>query len=230
MNAIMKTNTEKVVKDAEGKVLSVETRTDTQAIKKNEENEYVKMYTDKILDLIDDKLSNKQFKFIILLTKYVGYADVNDLNGGMIIKLDTRTKKEIQNKLGIQESYFYKTIKELKKKRLIKKIDKGYYQLNPFFFGKGYYEYRPSYKQGGIKDIRDTWDLDITEKAKKVENNINFIEYLKNDEDFCNGPMPSENEYAVRHDFTGNIKPDESILPDEDLESFEDIIPADYDY
>lgn len=230
--AIMTTNSQKVVKDTDGKVLSVETRTDTQTIKKNEENEYVKIYTDKILDLIDDELPNKQFKFIILLTKYVGYADVNDLHGGMIIKLDTRTKKEIQEKLEIQESYFYKTIKELEKRKLIKKIDKGYYQLNPFFFGKGYYEYRPNYKQGGIKDIRVTWYLDTTEKAKKVEDNLDVIAWVKDDEDFIvtkDCPLPSENEYSVRHVF-GDVEPDDPILPYEDLEPFENLIPTEDDY
>lgn len=183
--SIIKTDSEKIIQDANGNLISRETTTDTKTIKKNEEDTYIKIYTDR-LDSLPDGLTNGALRLLLQLTKYVSYADVKDLNGGMLIKLDKQTKEEIQSKLNIGKSYYYKHIKSLLEFGLLKEINRGCYQLNPFLFGKGYYEYRPTLKQGGIKDIRDNWHIPQAVKTKTIEDNMQTISLLEAEVDKCN--------------------------------------------
>lgn len=224
--AIMESKSETIITDSEGRVVATESRSDTQNIKRNEEGEYIKVYSDGIKRLLT--LSDKALKLLILLTKESDYADVTDTRagGGMTFKLDREVKEELQDILGIKERYMRKLIKELEDGTCIKKLKYNRYQLNPFIFGKGYYEYRPAYKQGGIKNIRDSWNnpQESEEKSRQIEDNLEVIAMVKDDEDFANMPLPSESEYAVKSAYLDNIDLQEDLTLDKRVSSLYNVL------
>lgn len=100
---IKESKSETIIKDSEGRVVATESRIDTQNIKRNDEGEYIKVYSSNIKRLLT--LSDKALKLLILLTKESDYADVMDIRagGGMTFKLDREVKEELQDMLGIKE-------------------------------------------------------------------------------------------------------------------------------
>lgn len=150
--------------DADGNIISSEVTVNSVNTHKNGEGDYVKIYTDK-LNLVKN-ISGDAFKLLITLCKYMSYADISDLEGGMLIKVDVETREKIQGELNIARSKFYKDFKALKDNNLVKSIKGNTYQINPLIIGKGFFEYRTSYKSGGIKDLREKWDKGL--KQEKV--------------------------------------------------------------
>lgn len=172
--AISTKTTETIIKDADGHIRSVETTVDSKNIHKSEEGDYIKIYAEGINNLPDD-LSLAAFRLLIQLANYASYADIKDTEGGMLIELTPTVCEEIKAKLKIKKSAFHKNLSNLVECKLIRQIRKSCYQLNPNLLGKGYYEYKPTYKQGGIKDIRQTWDEGFIEKTITVDDNSYVI-------------------------------------------------------
>jgi len=151
--------------------------TDSTNIHKNEEGYYTKIYDDG-LDSLPEQLTMAAFKFLIHLAKYASYADINDLEGGMLIKLDKATREELQEKLNIRRSVFYTNLKNLVDCDIIREIRQSCYQVNPNLLGKGYFEYNAKYNQGGIKDLREKWNGNLKQKtvaANDIKHTIGDI-------------------------------------------------------
>ncbi len=165
---IQKTYEKETTED--GIVTEREVITDSTNIHKNEEGTYIKIYYEK-LDNLPEKLTLASFRFLIFLSKYADYADINDKNGGMLIHINKSIRDELEEKLKIKKRTFYDNLKNLVECDLLKKVDSNLYQLNPFLLGKGYFEYKANYKQGGIKDLRENWNGALEGKAVTIDDN-----------------------------------------------------------
>lgn len=196
---IIKSTHEKEVRDENGLLVKRETTTDSTNIHKNEEGNYIKIYVDN-LDRLPENLTLSAFRFLMQLAKYAGYADINDLEGGMLVKLDAVTKEAIMNTLNIKIRTFYDNLKNLVKCNLIRKIANGCYQLNPNFLGKGYFEYKANYKQGGIKDLRENWNSGFKEKTVVVNDNRYTKGMLIDEIERINERLKETNDWKIKQD------------------------------
>lgn len=145
-------------KDEYGRVTESESIIRTVSIGRSGEPEYVKIYTNNF-KLIKD-LKNESLKIFLILCQHVGYADVSDKAGGQLVKIDKDIKEKIMNELDISLSTLSRGLADLKNHKLIKKIDGAIYQMNPFLVGRGFWEYRPSYRSGGVGDLRNDWNVE----------------------------------------------------------------------
>lgn len=175
---IIQNTYEKEIYKEDGTIIGREVTTDSVNIHKNEEGTYVKIYLEQ-LDNLPEELTLSAFRFLVQLAKYASYADINDLEGGMLVQLNTAIREEIQEKLNIKRSVFYTNLKNLVDCDLIREIKKSCYQLNPNLLGKGYYEYRATYKQGGIKDLRESWNGNLKQQTVTVDDNKHTVATIK---------------------------------------------------
>lgn len=98
-----------------------------------EEPQYIKLYLQDIMYLSD--MPKKYVAVTEALLKRVSYAGDED---GMCITLVPRTKKNICNELGWQTvASLDNAIQKLMKGKIIERVDRSVYRLNPWLFGKG---------------------------------------------------------------------------------------------
>lgn len=128
---ICQTQTE-ILDSETGEILQDET---TQTwVYKHDEPDYVKVYLNVIL--AERELNGEILTpFLHELLKRMTYA--NDLQNGQVIVLNSFVKKSICDKLNISDSTFTKNITKLCTNKLIARIGRGTYAVNPFIFGKG---------------------------------------------------------------------------------------------
>lgn len=159
-------------KDKYGHVLEITTNTKTVSVGRSTEPNFCKFYTDK-LDLLDN-VKDSSLRLLIHLLPYVDYADVTDLSGGQLIRLDKKAKEEITQKMKTSERTFFRSLKDLIENKIIKKIDSINYQINPFLVGCGFWIYKENYHSGGIGDLRNAWNeadgKRVVEKRYVVED------------------------------------------------------------
>lgn len=196
--AIMTTSKETITKDADGNILAYENNTDSQNIHKSDEGDFIKIYTE-ALDKLPDNVTLPAFRLLIQLAKYSNYADINDYEGGMIIQLTISVREEIQDKLKIQKSAFYKNMKNLIDNNLIREVKQSCYQLNPSILGKGYFEYKANYKQGGIKDLREYWKEGCKQRTVVIEDNRYVLSQLVSEVKSLNSKLY---HLKQKHDYT----------------------------
>lgn len=175
--AIMTTSTETIIKDEDGNIISSETNTDSQNIHKSDEGDFIKIYTES-LDKLPANLTVHAFRCLLQLAKYASYADINDLEGGMLIQLSPVIREDIQTILNIKKRTFQDDLKNLVDCNLLRQIRKNCYQLNPDVIGKGYFEYKANYKQGGIKDLREFWAGGCKKRIVTIEDNRYVLSQL----------------------------------------------------
>lgn len=166
--------------DADGILTGTEVTTDTVNIHKSDEGDFIKLYTE-ALDKLPADLTLAGFRLLLQLAKYASYADINDLEGGMLIQITATIREEIQQTLDIQKRAFYKYLKNLVDCNLLREVRQSCYQLNPSVVGKGYYEYKPSYKQGGINDLRIFWSGGCKQRIVVVDDNRMVASQIKNE-------------------------------------------------
>lgn len=176
--AIVNNTYEKEEYDSNGLIVKREVTSNSTNIHKNEEGLYIKIYSAG-LDSIPDDLSLAAFRFLIQFATYASYADINDLEGGMLIQLNSTIREEIQEKLNIKRRTFYENLKKLVDYDLIREIRKSCYQLNPNLLGKGYFEYNTTYKQGGIKDLRENWNGNLKQERVDISYSKQTIDMVK---------------------------------------------------
>lgn len=122
-----------------------------------EEPNFVKLYLDHVLVQARTKVDLSPLLMEIL--KLANYAD--DERGGMYIVLNKYAKQLIGSRIDMSLQMIDKNIKQFVSSKVLMRIARGTYLLNPYYFGKGHWT--------DIKKIRATIDFNTGEFIPKLE-------------------------------------------------------------
>lgn len=162
-------NTE-IVKDKDGNVLSVTTEKNTSKIGKSTEPDYIKIYTNMWCEF--NQIPERWRELFLQLAMRMSYADAGELYGGQCVNTTGPNKDSILLALNCKENNFRKGLQALVKAKAIRKIARGWYQINPTYAGKGEWKYDAKKKQGGIENIITSFDF----KGNVVQTEIIYEE------------------------------------------------------
>lgn len=173
MSSIIEQTLIKQTYDAGGELVNQEETKSTTKFKKNEEDEYIKIYTKMIC--VFQNLPAECAPLMLALASSMTYANINDTesHGGQLVGITQLVRENICKQLNISKTTFFRNIKKLEEANIIRKIGgqrSATYQINPEYFGKGLYEYSPQHGYGGIKDLRATFNF----SDKKVHTEITY--------------------------------------------------------
>lgn len=144
----------------------------TRKISGNEEPDYVKIYTGMWCEFNQIPLNVRPlFLEMVSRMTYADYGNTTEA-GGQVVALAGPVAKAIQKRLDIKESMFYRQVKTLVDCGAIRKISRGFYQVNPSYAGRGLWKYNPKKKQGGIENIIATFNF----KDKTINQRITYAE------------------------------------------------------
>lgn len=102
-----------------------------------EEPDFVKLYLDHVL--VHHELSVKLSPILKEVCSRANYA--NDEKGGMMLFLNSYLKTQMCNKLGYSSvKMLEKALKTLVDSKILVRVGRGTYLLNPHFFGKGHWQ------------------------------------------------------------------------------------------
>lgn len=119
---------------------------------KNEEPDYIKLYTNMWCEF--NQIPIKWRTLFLSLVMRMTYCNKDDLENSQVVATGGPVTTAIQRECGwTTADPVYKGLKVLTDCKAIKRIARGWYQINPSYAGKGSWNYNPKYKQGGIKDL-----------------------------------------------------------------------------
>ena len=154
--------TQKVVEDGELKSSS-----ETTVYQVEREPDFVKMYLQDLLRISDiPKASNS---ILLSILKRMTY-------GTNEIVLILPVKKSIAKELGISLITITKAIEAFTEKSILIRKDRGFFLVNPYFFGKGKWEeireirLAVEYSRKGKMILRTTFDKQIPMFGEEFEN------------------------------------------------------------
>lgn len=156
---IIQTNKETVKEiDAEGNE-QVTTKETTKKIERSTEPDYIKLYTNMWCEAnqIPD-LWRPLFLQLVMRMSYANAEDEQDL-GGQIVSTGGPYGDRIRAALGWKPNMYQKGLKALCDCHAIKRVRRGFYQVNPHYAGRGEWKYNPRLNRGGIENIIATFDL-----------------------------------------------------------------------
>lgn len=140
---------------ADGNV-TVDTAVVTQAIRKNEEPDYVKIYIDEWRG--SNEIPSRYRRLFLHLAMRMSYANFGqgcELNeGGQIVYVAGPVRKALLKECGWSgDDALCKGLKALVNCGAIRKIGRGIYQVNPRYAARGTWHYNGRKKQGGIENL-----------------------------------------------------------------------------
>ncbi len=147
---------------ADGNV-TVDTAVVTQAIRKNEEPDYVKIYIDEWRG--SNKIPSRYRRLFLHLAMRMDYANfgtTGELNeGGQIVYVAGPARKALLKECGWSgDDALCKGLKALVDCGAIRKISRGFYQVNPRYAARGTWRYDRRKKQGGAGNLLAAFDPD----------------------------------------------------------------------
>lgn len=134
----------RIREDAQGEVLEAEHSVGTRTIHSNEPP-FVKMYIADVLYMRD--MPKGLTNIVYALLDVATYA-----KKGLRISISTGFKNEICEQLGIPRQTLNNALVKLCKGKILRRVDTGLYELNPYFFGRGEWK--------DIDNLRMTWNYD----------------------------------------------------------------------
>lgn len=143
----------RVVKEYATTIVTMETGEIVETVNKKEwivpreEPDFIKLYISAALEFNNVSCANAPLMTELL--KYVTYADDAEL-GGQMVFLNGMLKDRICKKLHYADCTLRANMKKLCDGKIIRKVGKDTYQLNPFIFGKGDWN--------SIKNLRASFD------------------------------------------------------------------------
>ena len=165
----IQTNTETVkIIDADGNITET-TKETTKKIEQSKEPDYIKIYTRVWCEI--NEIPEKWRELFLQLAVRMTYARASDPDnaGGQIVSTGGPLGEEIRAALGWKTRVPYqKGLRALCECNAIKRVGRGFYQINPSYAGRGEWKYNPRLDRGGIENIVGTFDL----KEKKVDATI----------------------------------------------------------
>jgi len=102
----------------------------------------------------------------------MSYCDKRQLQFSQIVATGGPIKANITKTLGIGDRQYQKGLAALVAAGALKKVGRGYYQVNPSYAGKGEWKYNPRLDRGGVEDLVATFRF----KDKKVETKVIFAD------------------------------------------------------
>ena len=137
--------------DSNGQI--IEQHTEETYLHKDNEPDYVKIYT--------DLLRFKQFpcsyrELFLQLAIRMSYCSIDDPDCSQIVYVMGPHKKVIMSACGWQtETPLVKGLKALCDCGAIRRVSRGIYQINPSYAAKGSWKFNKKNKTGGVKDLRE---------------------------------------------------------------------------
>lgn len=143
--------TETTREDAQGNIV-VDTTREVKAIKKNDEPDYIKLYTRMWCEF--NGIPSKYHQLFLSLACRMTYANLGIATGGQIVHTIGHSAQEIMTECGWKNrDSLYKGLQSLCDCKAIIKLGRGEYQINPQYAGKGPWHYKKDLQQGGIADL-----------------------------------------------------------------------------
>lgn len=139
----------------------------TKKIEVSSEPDYIKLYTKMWCEFNDIPLSDRPL-FLELITRMT-YCHKGDLDHSQLVSTGGPFADAIcqalhwKNKVSLK-----KGLQSLVKCGAIKRVARGYYQINPSYASRGEWKYNPRLDRGGVEDLVATFDF----KTKAVETKI----------------------------------------------------------
>lgn len=127
-----------------------------------QEPDYIKIYTKMWCEF--NEIPERRRELFLQLALNMSYACQSDSEGGQLVNVTGPIKDKIAKALNCKESNLYKGLKELQACNAIRKVSRGWYQVNPSYASKGEWRYNPKKDQGGIENIIANFNF----KDKKV--------------------------------------------------------------
>lgn len=153
------------IEDAEGNI-TLSTITETSKIEKNEEPDYIKIYTAMWCEF--NQIPQRAQKLFFELATRMTYADASSQQGGQTVFTGKPISDDICKRLGIGNDMYNKLLKDLVNCHAIQRIGRGVYQISPKYAGRGFWKYNPKYKNGGIENLIAKFDF----ATKQVETEV----------------------------------------------------------
>lgn len=149
----------------------ITTKTTTSKVAPSDEPDYIKLYTEMWSTF--NQIPDTYRELFLQLALRMSYADAHHPNSSQIVYVGTGMREPIMAACGwTSESMFHRGLRALEAAGAIKKISRALIQINPSYAGKGTWKYNPRLAQGGIKDIKATFDF----ATKDVKTEITWAD------------------------------------------------------
>lgn len=135
------------------------TKEKTKTRERSSEPDYIKIYTNMWCEANQIPLAYREL-FLQLATRmsYANAENEDDL-GGQIVCTSGLYGEKIRAALGWKPNMYQKGLKALCDCHAIKRVRRGFYQINPAYAGRGEWKYKPQLHRGGIENIIATFNL-----------------------------------------------------------------------
>lgn len=148
---------ERTKEDADGNV-TVETTLEQKSIVKNEEPDYIKLYTRMWCEF--NQIPEKWRPLFLALVCRMTYASLDSSTGGQIVYTVGPNAQDIMAECGWKtKDPLYRGLKALSDCDAIHQVARGAYQISPHYAGRGTWRYNANLKQGGVKDLIAKFDF-----------------------------------------------------------------------
>ena len=154
-----------IVEDTDGNIIEDTTDTLTRNIQRNDEPDYIKVYTKMWSDFngIPQPYQELFFQLAIRMT----YCNSSSINTSQIVYTGQPVSTDIMNTLNWKKRMYQLGLKVLRECGAIRKLARGVYQINPSYAGKGEWYYNPKLNRGGVKDL--IAEFNFKEKTVKTQ-------------------------------------------------------------
>ena len=141
--------------DAEGNITEKTTSKET-LINPDREPDYIKIYTKMFCDF--KGVPEKYTRLFLELAMRMTYCNSTDLPHSQLVSTGGPFQEDIMKICGWKtKDPYLKGLKALCECGAIKKVKRGFYQINPEYAGRGSWKFNPRDNQGGIKDLVTTF-------------------------------------------------------------------------
>lgn len=165
MKLCTETHTTTII-DSDGNQTST-TLEKTRKIELSTEPDYIKLYTAMWCEFNEIPLAYRPL-FLELVTR-MSYCDKGDLEHSQLVCTGGPFADSICKALHwTSKESLKKGLKALAQCNAIKRVGRGYYQINPNYAGRGEWKYNPRLDRGGIEDLVATFNF----KDHTVKTNI----------------------------------------------------------
>ena len=129
----------------------------TKKVEMSTEPDYIKIYTRMWFEF--NQIPKALQPLFLELIANMTYCNAYDLKNSQIVCTSGPIGEMIVKNLNISKRHFLRCLKELSEYGAIKKVKRGFYQINPNYAGKGEWKYNPKLERGGIEKLVATFNF-----------------------------------------------------------------------
>lgn len=146
----------KTFEDSEGNI-TTSTVERTSKIKRSEEPDYIKLYTQTWCEF--NQIPLRLRDLFLELAIRMSYADSTSPEESQVVYTGKPVSTSIMRSLDLKISTYNQYLRELAECGAIRRVSRGVYQINPNYAGRGLWKYNPTLGSGGIEDLKATFDF-----------------------------------------------------------------------